>query len=171
MRANQSVRAGKMRRIGQDRPRRLTQSGCCQSPGRHAILAVVALGSSAPSIPVGATAGARSRCCTVPAYCSPAGVATPWRMKAKMNHCTIAAFGRHRKSECGWDAARAWWKASRTSPKGCIDRPITGYAVPMILGKSVPTWASCNLSIACSDGCAADDDASAEAKAFVPDMG
>ena len=28
MRANQSVRAVKMRRIGQDRPRRLTQSGC-----------------------------------------------------------------------------------------------------------------------------------------------
>ena len=72
--------------------------------------------------------------------------------------CTIAAFGRPRKSECGWEVARVCWTRSQTSQKACTGRPITGYAVPMILRKSVPTWASCNLSIACSDGCAVDLD-------------
>jgi hypothetical protein len=39
-------------------------------------------------------------------------------MKAKMNHCTIAAFGRHRKSECGWEAARSMVEGFPDKPKG-----------------------------------------------------
>jgi hypothetical protein len=60
------------------------------------------LGSYVPSIPAVDTAGVASRCCTVPANCSPAGVATVWRMRANMKPCTIAASGRHRKYECNW---------------------------------------------------------------------
>jgi hypothetical protein len=69
----------------------------CRSPGRLATSVVNAPGLSAPSIPVGDTAGVESQCCTAPANYSRAGAATDWPTRASKNRHFTAGLERHRK--------------------------------------------------------------------------
>ena len=115
-------------------------SSACPSLGRPVTSAAVGPGSSAPSIPVGDTAGVESRCCTAPANYSRAGAATAWPMRANKNRCTTAGLERHRKSEWHWEGARICSTISRISRTACTGGPMSVCAVHTILLKRVLRW-------------------------------
>ena len=117
-------------------------NSACQSPGRNATLGAVVLGSSVPSIPVVDTVAVASQYCTALVSCSHADAATAWHMRVNAKRCAFAASGRHGKSECGWELARAWEKRFLINRKVCTGGPMTACAACMMLPQNAQPWAS-----------------------------